>query len=116
MIITATSEFGEVLFDGSGQAIYLFDLEQTATPACYDDCAVEWPPILTVGIPVAGKGTDASLLGTTARTDGSTQVTYGGHPLYAYAHEGKNEVRCHNVGGFGGFWFALSPTGDAAPS
>jgi predicted lipoprotein with Yx(FWY)xxD motif len=116
VIMTAPSEFGEVLFDGSGQAIYLFDLEDTATPACYDDCAVEWPPILTDGTPVAGAGVDASLLGTVMRTDSSTQVTYNGHPLYAYAHEGKNEVKCHNVSGFGGLWFALSTSGDAAPS
>jgi len=54
------------------------------------------------------------LLGTTPRTDGSTQVTYAGHPLYYYAHEGKNVVTCHNVNEFGGLWLAVTPTGQAA--
>jgi len=115
IISTAASEFGDVLFDDTGQAIYLFDIEQSATPACYDQCAVDWPPVLTDGPPGAANGAKADMLGTTARADGSTQVTYGGHPLYSYAHEGKNEVRCHNVTGYGGLWLAISPTGEPAP-
>jgi len=113
-IMTAGSDFGEVLFDGTGQAIYLFGKETTAVPDCYGDCAVAWPPVLTSGSPVAGAGTMTDLLGTTPRTDGSTQVTYAGHPLYYYAHEGKNQVTCHNVSEFGGLWLVVTPTGQAA--
>jgi len=113
-ITTAGSDFGEVLFDGTGQAIYLFDKETTGVPDCYGDCAVAWPPVLTEGSPVAGAGTMTDLLGTTPRTDGSTQVTYAGHPLYYYAHEGKNVVTCHNVSEFGGLWLVVTPTGQAA--
>ena len=113
-IVTAGSDFGEVLFDGTGQAIYLFAKETTAVPDCYGDCAVAWPPVLAGGSPAAGGGAAADLLGTTSRTDGSTQVTYAGHPLYYYAHEGKNEVTCHNVNEFGGLWLAVTPTGKAA--
>ena len=36
-------------------------------------------------------GTTTRTDGTTTRTDGTTQVTYAGHPLYCYAHEGKNQ-------------------------
>jgi len=113
-IMTASSDFGEVLFDGTGQAIYLFDKETTGVPDCYGDCAAAWPPVLTEGSPVAGGGTMTDLLGTTPRTDGSTQVTYAGHPLYYYAHEGKNVVTCHNVSEFGGLWLVVTPTGQAA--
>ena len=113
-ITTADSDFGQVLFDGTGQAIYLFDKETTAVPDCYGDCAIAWPPVLTEGSPVAGAGTMTDLLGTTPRTDGSTQVTYAGHPLYYYAHEGKNVVTCHNVNEFGGLWLVVTPTGQAA--
>jgi predicted lipoprotein with Yx(FWY)xxD motif len=115
-IKTAASDFGPMLFDTTGQAIYLFDKETSSAPACYSACAVAWPPVLTDGPPTAAGEVKQSLLGTTKRTDGKTQVTYGGHPLYYYAHEGKNEVKCHNITGFGGLWLVVTPSGDAAPA
>jgi predicted lipoprotein with Yx(FWY)xxD motif len=105
-----------ILFDKTGQAIYLFDKEKSSTSACYGACAEAWPPVVTTGRPVAVGGVKQSLLGTTKRTDGTTQVTYGGHPLYYYAHEGKNEVKCHNITGFGGLWLVVTATGEAAPA
>lgn len=104
-----------ILFDSAGQAIYLFDKEKSATSACYGACAEAWPPVLTKGAPKALGEVKQSLLGTTKRTDGTTQVTYGGHPLYFYAHEAKNEVKCHNIEGFGGLWLAVTSAGRAAP-
>jgi predicted lipoprotein with Yx(FWY)xxD motif len=114
LVTTADSQFGEVLFDDTGQAIYLFDKEQTTQPQCYDECAEAWPPVLTEGAPVPALGVRADELGTTTRTDGTTQVTYAGHPLYYYAHEGKNQVLCHDVREFGGLWLAVTPSGEAA--
>ena len=114
VIKSGNSQFGLMLFDGTGQAIYLFDKERTTTPECYGACAKAWPPVLTMGTPVAADGIRPSLLGTAERTDGTTQVTYGGHPLYFYAHEAKNEVKCHNIRGFGGLWLVVTPAGLAA--
>ena len=105
-----------MLYDAEGQAIYLFDLERGRPSArCYEECADAWPPVLTLGAPVAGRGARAALLGTTERRDGGTQVTYNGHPLYFYAHEGPYEVLCHGVEEFGGTWLAVQPDGDPAP-
>ena len=114
VIKSAKSQFGMMLFDGTGQAIYLFDKERTTKPECYGACAEAWPPVLTNGTPIATDGTRQSLLAITKRTDGTTQVTYGGHPLYFYAHEAKNEVKCHNIQGFGGLWLVVTPEGRAA--
>ncbi len=114
-IVVGESDFGPMLFDDTGQATYLFDVETTSEPACYGECAVAWPPVLTDGPPVPGDGVDASLLGTVERTDGRLQVTYNDHPLYFYAHEGKNEVLCHDVFLNGGNWYVVEPGGDAAP-
>ncbi len=114
-IAVGDSDFGAMLYDDTGQAIYLFDVETSAEPRCYDDCAVAWPPVLTEGKPVAADGVDASLLGTTKRADGGRQVTYNDHPLYYYAHEGKNEVLCHDVFLNGGNWYVVQPDGDPAP-
>lgn len=104
-----------MLFDGSGQAIYLFDVEATSEPRCYDECADAWPPVLTPEDPVAGPGVQSSLLATTERADGTVQVTYNDHPLYFYAHEGKHEVKCHDIFLNGGNWYVVQPEGDAAP-
>lgn len=114
-VVGGDSEFGTMLFDSTGQAIYLFDAEKTSTPSCYGDCAKAWPPVLTDGDPVAGDGVNAALLGSTRRTDGTTQVTYRDHPLYFYAHEGKREVKCHDVFMNGGNWYVVQPDGMAAP-
>jgi predicted lipoprotein with Yx(FWY)xxD motif len=113
-IVVAGSQFGPMLFDARKQAIYLFDIETTDQPECYDECAKAWPPVLTDGDPVAGDSVKKSLLGTTERTDGTSQVTYGGHPLYFYAHEGPGEVKCHDVFLNGGTWYVVKPDGKRA--
>src|SRR5688500_18517096 len=42
-IVAAESEFGQMLFNSHDQAIYLFDIETTKEPKCFDDCAEAWP-------------------------------------------------------------------------
>ena len=91
-----------MLFNASGQAIYLFDAERGTRPECYGECADAWPPVLTSGNPQAKRRVRPDLLGTTRRSDGATQVTYAVHPLYFYAHEGKYQVLCHNIEEYGG--------------
>lgn len=115
-LVIADSQFGPMLFNGERQAIYLFDREESDAAECYGDCAAAWPPVLTEGDPRAADGVDPKLLGTTERDDGSTQVTYNGHPLYYYAHEGPGQVLCHNVAEFGGLWLVVQASGDAAPA
>jgi predicted lipoprotein with Yx(FWY)xxD motif len=114
VVRTADSDFGRMLFDARGQAIYLFDKESTSRAECYGECARAWPPVLTDGEPQAEGSARAGLLGTTQRRDGSTQVTYAGHPLYYYAHEGPNQVLCHDVVEYGGRWLVVTPAGDPA--
>jgi predicted lipoprotein with Yx(FWY)xxD motif len=113
-ITTGDSDHGPMLFNADGQAIYIWEVETSARPECYGDCASAWPPVLTRGQPLATGGVMPSLLGTTRRTDGTTQVTYAGHPLYYYAHEGPNEVKCHNVSTHGGLWWVVTPEGTRA--
>jgi predicted lipoprotein with Yx(FWY)xxD motif len=115
-IITADSEYGPMLYDATGQPIYLFTAEPGERPACYDDCAADWPPVLTDGEPRAAADVREGLLGTTRRTGGDVQVTYAGHPLYYYAHEGKYEVLCHDIDEYGGTWLVVQPDGRPAPA
>jgi len=114
VITTGDSEFGTMLFDDKEQAIYIWEVEESAKAECYDDCAEAWPPVLTDAAPVANGDVKSDLLGTTERTDGTTQVTYNGHPLYYYAHEKPGEVKCHNVYTHGGLWWVIRPNGNRA--
>jgi predicted lipoprotein with Yx(FWY)xxD motif len=108
------TQYGKVLVDGRGRALYLFTRDRTPVSQCYGECASRWPPFLAAGMPVAGKGAQANLLGRTRRRDGSTQVTYRGHPLYYYIGDRlPGQVLCQNVEEFGGRWYVLTRRGSA---
>lgn len=100
---------GDHLIDGSGRTVYLFTPDKTSTPTCYGECAAFWPALLTTGAPLAGTGAIASKLGTSPRTDGTTQVTYNGHPLYEYM--GDQSAGDINGQGKDGTWYVLTPAG-----
>jgi predicted lipoprotein with Yx(FWY)xxD motif len=108
-----SSQFGRVIADKRGEALYLFDKETGKRSRCYGACAVAWPPLLTTAKPRAGKGADATRLGTTRRRNGKLQVTYNGHPLYYYKDDEPGRILCHNVDEFGGLWLVVTPRGEA---
>jgi len=109
---------GTVLVDGQGFTLYLFVPDkQSGTSTCYGRCAQGWPPLLLptgVTTPVAGPGVQASLLGTTRRTDGTTEVTYNKWPLYTWVTDSEpGEATGQDLNNLGGLWYVLSPDGKA---
>jgi predicted lipoprotein with Yx(FWY)xxD motif len=55
----------------------------------------------------------ASIVGTSARSNGKPQVTYNGHPLYLFSGDQKpGDTNGEGVNAFGGLWYALSSTGN----
>jgi predicted lipoprotein with Yx(FWY)xxD motif len=103
---------GTVLVDGKGRTLYLFRKDTTAKSRCSGDCAVDWPPLLTTGRPKVSGLVRKSLLGTSKRDDGKTQVTYGGHPLYLYIGDVKaGDMNGQGVSAFGARWYAVTPSG-----
>ena len=55
----------------------------------------------------------ASKLGTITRSDGKTQVTYNGHPLYLFIGDKKpGDTTGQGLTAFGAAWFALSQAGN----
>jgi predicted lipoprotein with Yx(FWY)xxD motif len=103
-------KLGSFLVDDKGMTLYLFTKDTPNTSVCYDKCATAWPPLLTSGDPAAGEGVDASMLGTTTRTDGSVQVTYNGWPLYYYEKDkAAGDVTGQNVGGV---WYVVNAAGE----
>jgi predicted lipoprotein with Yx(FWY)xxD motif len=112
--VATDAKLGQILVDEEGKTVYLFLRDTGTASTCYTDCAKFWPPVVTTGAPVAGSGAQASLLGTTKRTDGTTEVTYAGHPLYYFLNDKKaGDTAGQGVNGFGALWWAISPAGAA---
>lgn len=105
--VVTDAKLGKILVDGSGHVAYLFTKDTAIASTCTGSCVTAWPPL--VGTPTAGAGVDATKIGSIKRSDGSQQVTYGGHPLYEHA---KETVGAPTGEGANGNWFAVSPAGD----
>jgi predicted lipoprotein with Yx(FWY)xxD motif len=103
---------GTVLVDGTGLTLYLFQSDHGSTSSCTGSCASTWPALTTSGDATATDGADSSMLGTTTRDDGSTQVTYNGHPLYLYS--GDSAPGDANGEGISDVWFAVTTQGTPA--
>jgi predicted lipoprotein with Yx(FWY)xxD motif len=103
---------GTVLVDGSGRTLYLFQKDKSKKSTCSGACADAWPPALTTGKPTSAGSARKSLLSTTKRSDGTTQVTYNGHPLYRFSGDSKpGQTKGNKVNAFGARWYAVTPAG-----
>jgi predicted lipoprotein with Yx(FWY)xxD motif len=104
---------GNALVDAQGRALYLFEADKGTTSNCSAACASVWPPATTGGKPTAGSGISAAKLGTTKRSDGTTELTYNGHPLYRYVADTKpGEAKGQGLNQFGAKWYLLGATGN----
>ena len=108
-IAIVSTDLGDVLADGEGRTLYLFNPDAQGDPTCYDECADAWPAL--VGEVQAGDGVDASLLGSATRTDGAVQVTYNGWPLYYFS--GDVAPGDTNGQGLNDVWWVVDATGNA---
>lgn len=91
-----------VLADSRGFTLYLFVPDGVDHSVCYGSCASYWPPV--TGSPKAGSGVTGAL-GTTRRTDGTTQVTYNGHPVYTYIGDtAPGQANGNGLNLNGGLW------------
>lgn len=103
-----------VLTDSKGFTLYWFVPDTSTTSKCYGECAKFWPP--TTGPVIAGSGVTGTL-GTITRTNGSTQATWNGHPLYTFTGDtapGQANGNGKNLSG--GVWHEVSLSGAPAPN
>jgi predicted lipoprotein with Yx(FWY)xxD motif len=98
-----------VLTNAKGFTLYWFAPDTTTKSNCNGPCAAIWPPVkgpATAGPGVTGK------LGTIKRSDGSTQATYNGHPLYTYAADtALGQARGNGLNLNGGLWHEVTASG-----
>jgi predicted lipoprotein with Yx(FWY)xxD motif len=112
-IAVADSDLGQVLVNSQGRTLYLFKKDTGMTSTCSGACATAWPPLLVTAQPTPGTGANAALLGTARRSDGGTQVTYNGHPVYLFIKDHKaGDTNGQGRNAFGASWFAVTPAGN----
>jgi predicted lipoprotein with Yx(FWY)xxD motif len=110
---------GTVLVNGQGRTLYLLNSEKGGKITCTDanGCTKIWPDTeLPKGMTAAtaGSGVQASLLGT-VKSDGALYVTYNGWPLYTFSGDsGSGAAHGQGITSFGGTWYALTSSGNAA--
>jgi predicted lipoprotein with Yx(FWY)xxD motif len=107
-VAVASSSLGDILVDAEGRTLYAFTKDQGDQSACSGECATNWPAL--TGTATAGTGAQAGLLSTSMQANGSSQVTYGGRPLYHFA--GDTKPGDLNGQGVGNVWFAVTADGE----
>ncbi len=111
VVSTKHAAAGTILAAGPRHlTVYLFEGDSGAASSCTGACAQAWPPV--TGTPQAGGATAAAMLGTIHRADGTTQVTYDGHPLYFYtADKDDGDAYGQGIKSFGADWYVVAPSG-----
>lgn len=108
---------GKVLVDPEGMTLYYFqkDKKGSGVSKCEGACAAAWPPLLSEGEAKAMSGVNSSMLSTIERSDGTTQVTYAGWPLYTFVEDRKpGEDNGTDSKEFGASWYPLHSNGEKA--
>jgi predicted lipoprotein with Yx(FWY)xxD motif len=98
-----------VLTNTRGYTLYWFAPDSPSKSACYGSCAAFWPPV--IGSPSSTAHLPGKL-GTIARTGGSLQATYDGHPLYTYIGDSApSQATGNDINLNGGLWHEMSASG-----
>jgi predicted lipoprotein with Yx(FWY)xxD motif len=79
------ADLGTILVDPDGFTLYVFTADSDGESACYDACAETWPPV--AADTQISSDLDESMFGSIERTDGITQLTVNGMPLYLFASD-----------------------------
>ena len=111
VLTTADSSLGEIVVDGEGMTVYMFDNDTQGADAsvCEGDCATNWPAVTTDSDSPEVEGVTGEV-GTIEGVDGSTQVTLNGWPLYYFV--GDEAAGDTNGQGVNEVWWVLTPDGE----
>jgi predicted lipoprotein with Yx(FWY)xxD motif len=101
-IKTGSTSLGIVLVTSDGFTLYIHAGDSATHSACTGGCATAWPPLLVkAGTKVKGGSGASGRFATFKRADGTTQVTYNGHPLYSWTGDySPGDTTGQGIGGF----------------
>jgi predicted lipoprotein with Yx(FWY)xxD motif len=106
--VLKTAKIGgvRVLTNAQGFTLYWFAPDTPTRSNCTGVCAGYWPPV--TGAPSAAPGV-AGTVGAIKRSDGTTQITYNGHPLYTYVGDtAPGQAFGNNLNLNGGLWHEMT--------
>ena len=110
--LRVVGSLGHILVGANGRTLYRFLGDAGTMSRCVGSCAQNWPPVTTIGLPRATGGVSQMLLGTTKRQDGTTQVTYDGHPLYYFVGDSApGMANGQGIDAFGARWEVINAAG-----
>ena len=111
VLTTADSSLGEIVVDGEGMTVYMFDNDTQGADVsvCEGECATNWPAVTTDSDTPEVEGVTGEV-GTIEGVDGSTQVTLNGWPLYYFI--GDEAAGDTNGQGVQDVWWVLTPAGE----
>lgn len=99
-----------VLTSAKGFTLYSFAPDTSTTSKCNGACAHAWPPVKGAATAAGVKGT----FGTIKRSDGSTQATFNGHPLYTFTGDAApGQAKGNGLNAAGGLWHEITTSGTA---
>jgi predicted lipoprotein with Yx(FWY)xxD motif len=99
----------QVVTNAAGFTLYWFVPDTSTTSKCTGSCATYWPPVKGPATAMSGV---TGTLGTITRSDGTTQATYDGHPLYTYAADSApGQAKGNGLNASGGVWHEMTVSG-----
>jgi predicted lipoprotein with Yx(FWY)xxD motif len=107
---TTTIGGATVMTNAKGVTLYSFAPDTSTKSNCNGTCAQFWPPVKGPATASGVKGT----FGTIKRSDGSTQATFDGHPLYTFAADTTpGQAKGNGLNENGGVWHEITTSGTA---
>ena len=97
--VKSISGAGNVLVDSKGNALYTNDMDSGSKVACTGSCTSIWVPLAapSSGKPTSSDSAVQTKLGVVKTPDGSSQVTYGGKPLYTFVQDSPGQATGNGV-------------------
>ena len=117
------SGVGTVLVDAKGDALYTNNQDSGSKIACTGSCTSIWLPLAAPsgGQPTSDNASVQAKLGVVKGPGGTSQVTFGGKPLYTFVQDSPGQATGNGaMDSFGGTSFtwtaATAPGAAASPS
>ncbi|MFC4786439.1 COG4315 family predicted lipoprotein [Nocardioides sp. MAHUQ-72] len=111
-VAVGSTSAGTVLVDPAGMTLYAFANDSKGHSTCSGSCATYWPPVPGADAPNGATSSVMAKFGTIKRSDGSSQLTVNGFPMYTYAGDSApGQANGQGKDLSGGLWWVVAPDG-----